>query len=72
MLDCEGTRSHYDNPTLVTAEKATRDKLNELDRTIRAALEDTYRAGLREGRSILLQLAGGDLSMNDFNKQSTD
>ena len=55
----------------VWADNAFVEKLNALDVAIRTALENVARNNRQEGQSLLLQLASGELSMNDFDKQTT-
>ena len=61
-------KRHWEGQAPFQMKAATRDHLNELDSAIRAALEDTYAEGKNRGRSALLQLATGELSIMDFDK----
>ena len=70
VLECENTHGGYEGSVLVTAPTDVRTRLNDLDRAIRKALVAAYAEGKARGRSALLQLAGGELSMADFNNQA--
>ena len=71
MLTCEGTRSQYDNSVPVSADPGTRECLNALDQAIREALTEAYAEGKKRGQSTLLQLAAGEMSMKDFDDETT-
>lgn len=71
FLECGGPRARYESTFAVRADPAVRDRLDELDAAIRAALADCYAAGRSRGRSIILQLAGGEMSLKDFDERST-
>ena len=70
LLDCKQTHARYDGTMAVMINQGIRDRLNNLDAAIRRALESVYKEGLRKGGSVLLQLAGGDLTVNDFNRKT--
>ena len=72
LLSCgeRGSRYHYEGKKTVSIDPALRNALDELDNAIRAALEGVFSEGQTQGRSIMLQLASGKLSMDDYNKQS--
>ncbi len=52
--------------TLVACCPEIRKGLDELHQAIMAALNDVYAAGKRNGRSVLLGLASGEVSVRDF------
>ena len=68
VLDCANTHTRYLDTVEVMLNAKTRELLNKLDVAIRAALTQGYAEGKARGRSTLLQLANGELSMNDFDK----
>lgn len=53
---------------IVHMEQRVRDRVNELDAAIRTALESAYSEGRKRGRSTLLSMAAGDLSLSDFDE----
>ena len=70
LLDCHGTHTRYEGAILVSVAKDVRNNLNALDATIREALTSSYAEGKKRGQGILTQLASGEMSMQDFNRQS--
>ena len=71
VLDCD---EQHRNPILqgqvtVHIDRNIRDRVNELDAAIRKALASVYAQGVARGRSTLLGLADGDLSLSDFEKK---
>ena len=68
VLSCKDTRSKYDGSLFVSADRETREKLDELDAAIREALSEAYAEGTARGQRSLLQLAAGDMSLKDFEK----
>lgn len=72
FLECGGPRARYEAPVAVSADPQLRERLDELDAAIRAALADCYAEGESRGRSIILQLAGGEMSLKDFNERATE
>ena len=60
VLSCKDTRSKYDGSLFVSADRETREKLDELDAAIREALSEAYAEGTARGQRSLLQLAAGD------------
>ena len=58
--------NHMTPPIIVLANPAQRESLNALDDAIRGALEDAFAEGKRRGRSAVLQLASGEMSLKDF------
>ena len=67
VLDCRDTHTGYRSVAVVSMPPAVRDRLNALDAAIRTALAKVYASGQRRGRSAVLQLAAGELSLTDFN-----
>ena len=53
----------------MSGDKRTRDSLNALDAAIRAALANVYAAGKGRGQSILRQLAAGEMSTREFDRE---
>jgi hypothetical protein len=47
------------------------DVIRELDQAIRRLVEASYEDGYIDGQSLLMQLAAGSISIEDFNKKST-
>ena len=70
LLECKDTRSRYDGTHFVSADRETRERLNDLDAAIRNALADAYAAGEARGQRSLLQLASGEMSLSDFEKRT--
>ena len=69
-VDCEDTWAGYDGTLFVSAERKTRESLNDLDAAIRNALADAYAEGNARGQRSLPQLACGDMSLSDFDKRT--
>ena len=72
-LEClltHGILRDYDDRKAVSMHPGLRDALNELDGAIREALESVFNEGQQQGRSIMLQLASGTLSMEDYNRRA--
>ena len=59
--------SHDDRKVIQTE---TAQLIGELDTLLQQSLEAAYQAGKQDGSSLLLQLASGELSVADFNKQA--
>ena len=74
VLDANNRPQEYEygGTVLVRADPATRDALNELDARIRECLTSAYEAGKAKGQRSLLQLASGELSLTDFEKQTIE
>ena len=74
VLDANHRPAEYAHcgTVLVSADPKTRDALNDLDAGIREALTSAYRDGEAKGQRSLLQLAGGTLSLADFEKETID
>lgn len=53
---------------IVMFDPALRTLVNDLDATIRVALKAEYEEGKDDGRSVIRQLATGDMSLNDFDE----
>ena len=68
VLECEDTHTRYQGPVAVTTNPNTRERLNTLDKAIRKALTAAYAEGRSRGRNAMMQLAHGELSMQDFYK----
>lgn len=64
----EYRQGSWDWGCLVLAEPATREALQALYAAIGGALRDAHAGGLDRGRSALLQLAAGELSLSDFQR----
>ena len=74
VLECIGENGRPDRyesggTALVHIPRAVREHLDKLDANIRTALREAYSAGNRRGRSILRQLAAGEMSLRDFEKR---
>lgn len=75
VLDCDDTSrgiSQYQDTVLVTMDPKTQAALNVLDSAVREALESTYHEGKRRGQSILLNLAGDEMTIGDFNRSAAE
>ena len=73
LLTCgESGRSSYthEGRKAVSIDPALCEALDELDAAIRESLEGVFKEGQAQGRSIMLQLAAGTLSMEDYNRQT--
>jgi len=64
--------SPYRDETLVTADPKVRAALDALDGAVREALESAYQEGKERGQNILLNLAGNEITVNDFNRRTAD
>ena len=62
--------SRYESETLVTMDPNVRTALDAFDGALREALEDAYREGKERGQNILLNLAGNEMTVNDFNRRT--
>lgn len=62
--------SRYESATLVTMDPNVRTALDAFDGAVRRALEDAYREGKERGQNILLNLAGNEITVNDFNRRT--
>ena len=75
VLTCSD-RSHrispYRDEILVTADPKVRDALDALDGAVREALESAYHEGKERGQNILLNLAGNEITVNEFNRRTAD
>jgi len=60
--------SFYDSQLLLKPETA--QTLDQLDTTLQATLVAAYEEGKRDGARLLLQLAGGDITVTAFNEQA--
>ena len=69
VLTCKDARNPYQGAISVKMHPDVRAKLDGMDVAIRAALEDVYLEGVNRGRNALMQLADGDLTMGDFEKE---
>ncbi|MCY4635091.1 MAG: hypothetical protein OXG04_11420 [Acidobacteria bacterium] len=74
VLECigeDGRPRRYESggTALVHIPRAVRERLDNLDANIRTALREAYAEGNRRGRSILRQLAAGEMSLSDFEKR---
>ena len=70
VLECKDTHSKYDGSLFVSAERETRERLNDLDAEIRNALAEAYAEGKTKGQRNLLQFAAGEMSLSDFEKRT--
>lgn len=61
-------QDRHDWGSLVLLPPAVRDAIDRFDQAIRAALASTYQAGKKDGRSVLLGLATGEVSLADFDE----
>ena len=61
--------SGYQGTTTVMLKENVRDRINDLDATIRLALQSVFKQGLHKGGSALFQLAAGELTTDDFNRK---
>ena len=59
-----GSRSSY-----LLFKPETAQAIDQLDTAIQAALEAAYQIGKQDGSHLLMQLADGDITIGDFNKQ---
>ena len=64
--------SPYESELLVTMDPKVRDTLDAFDAAVRNALENTYREGKQRGQNILLNLAGNEMSVNEFNRKTAE
>lgn len=64
--------SRYEDVILVQMDPRERAALDALDQAIREALESAYHEGKRRGQSILLNLAGDELSISEFNRRTAE
>ena len=72
LLECKDTSSRYEHTMIVRTAEPVRDRLNRLDAMIRRALGEAYTEGKARGQSIVMQLAAGELSTREFDKQEED
>ncbi|MYD85409.1 MAG: hypothetical protein F4018_12880 [Acidobacteria bacterium] len=56
----------------MTMDPKVQAALNVLDAAIREALESAYHKGKRRGQSILLNLAGDEMTIGDFNRRAAE
>lgn len=65
----EGISRTYESAgerALVLADPITREAVSELDLAIRETVAEAYKAGKEDGRNILLGLASGDVTIDEF------
>lgn len=75
VLACDDTSRRertYQDTVLVTMDPKTQAALNALDAAMREALESAYHEGKRRGQSILLNLAGDEITIGDFNRRTAE
>ena len=75
VLTCDDTSrriSRYEVTRLLTMDSRVREALDAYDNAVRKALESAYAAGKKYGQNILLNLAGNELSINDFNRRTAE
>ena len=75
VLACNDTSrriSAYQDTICVTMDADIRTALNAFDEAVREALKSAYQEGKQQGQSILLNLAGNEMSVNDFNRRTTE
>ena len=63
--------SPYESEILVTDPKV-RAALDALDGAVREALESAYHEGKERGQNILLNVAGNELTVNEFNRRTAE
>ena len=68
VIDVRQDRYEREGTITVSMKPEVRERLHELDGMIRKALAETHEDGKRRGRSALLNLAAGELSIADFDK----
>lgn len=64
--------SPYQATVLVTMDPQVRERLDAFDQAVREALESAYHEGKRRGQSILLNLAGDEMTLTDFNRRTAE
>ena len=74
VLECtgeDGHPGHYESSgtALVHIPRPVRERLDNLDARIRTALREAWAAGNRRGRSVLRQMAAGEMSLGDFERR---
>ena len=75
VLACRDTSRRvnpYQDTICVTMDPKVQTALNGFDEAVREALKSTYQEGKQRGQSILLNLAGNEISVNDFNRKTTE
>jgi hypothetical protein len=63
-----GEKGRYEWGVLVTLPPAVREAIDRLDQEIRLVLPAAYTAGKEAGASVLMGLARGEVSMDDFDE----
>lgn len=66
MLSVKGNGSQWSWGAMVLIAPRVRAAIDAVDQAIRAALVGVYQEGKERGSSALLQMAGGEMSMTDF------
>jgi len=64
--------SPYESEILVTADPNVQAALDALDGAMREALESAYHEGKERGQNILLNLAGNEMTVNEFNRRTAE
>ncbi|MDE2906890.1 MAG: hypothetical protein OXQ28_12505 [Acidobacteriota bacterium] len=64
--------SPYEEEVLVTMDPKVRTAVDAFDAAVREALESAYAEGKKRGQSILLNLAGDKLTVNEFNRRTAE
>ena len=75
VLDCDETSrriANYQEVVLVTMDPRAQAALDAVDAAIREALESAYHEGKRRGQNILLNLAGNEMTIGDFNRRTAE
>ena len=75
VLECSDTSrriSAYQDTICVTMDADVQTALNAFDEAVREALKSSYQEGKQRGQSILLNLAGNEISVNDFNRKTAE
>lgn len=71
VLDAQkDSYGRFEFSTRVKMTPHLRGLLNDLDVAIRAALTDVHQAGIEQGRSALVQLADGKMTLDDFDRRT--
>lgn len=66
----KGYRVEYSSrSTYLLFKPETAQAIDQLDTAIQTALEAAYQVGKQDGSRLLMQLADGELTVNEFNKQ---
>ena len=76
VLACKDTPKRiaagYQATVILSMDPIVQAALNDLDEAVRTALASAYREGKERGQNILLNLAGNEMSVKDFNRKTTE